>query len=214
MKKIFGYCRVSSNSQNLSRQLEELKKQGIDDRDIFCDKQSGKDFNREQYILLKKMVRSGDCIIVTELDRFGRNMNEIKEELHYFTQNEVEVKILDLPLLSGTGLETKFINGIFQDNDIINSNTSYYNLTPLFNNKGVDYSKVNFSGEIIVEIENDEIINRLHETLINFDNANNIYVYTDCIDCEPEIELVNEDRHFIKKSLEILCKKLSFLQWC
>lgn len=58
------------------------------------------------------------------------------------------------------------------------------------------------------------IINRLHETLINFDNANNIYVYTDCINCEPEIELVNEDRHFIKKSLEILCKKLSFLQWC
>jgi DNA invertase Pin-like site-specific DNA recombinase len=112
MKKIFGYCRVSSNSQNLSRQLEELKKQGIDDRDIFSDKQSGKDFNREQYKLLKKMVRSQDCIIVTELDRFGRNMNEIKEELHWFTQNNIEVKILDLPLLSGTGLETKFINGI------------------------------------------------------------------------------------------------------
>ena len=112
MKKIFGYCRVSSNSQNLSRQLEELKKHGIDDRDIFSDKQSGKDFNREQYKLLKKMVRSQDCIIVTELDRFGRNMNEIKEELHWFTQNDIEVKILDLPLLSGTGLETKFINGI------------------------------------------------------------------------------------------------------
>lgn len=112
MKKIFGYCRVSSNSQNLSRQLEELKKQGIDDRDIFSDKQSGKDFNREQYKLLKKMVRSGDCVIITELDRFGRNMNEIKEELHWFTQNDIEVKILDLPLLSGTGLETKFINGI------------------------------------------------------------------------------------------------------
>ena len=112
MKKIFGYCRVSSNSQNLSRQLEELKKQGIDDRDIFSDKQSGKDFNREQYKLLKKMVRSQDCIIVTELDRFGRNMNEIKEELHWFAQNDIEVKILDLPLLSGTGLETKFINGI------------------------------------------------------------------------------------------------------
>lgn len=112
MKKIFGYCRVSSNSQNLSRQLEELKKQGIDDRDIFCDKQSGKDFNREQYQLLKKMVRSEDCIIVTELDRFGRNMAEIKEELHYFTKLDIEVRILDLPLLSGTGLETKFINGI------------------------------------------------------------------------------------------------------
>lgn len=112
MKKIFGYCRVSSSSQNLSRQLEELKNQGIDDRDIFSDKQSGKDFNREQYKLLKKMVRSGDCIIITELDRFGRNMNEIKEELHWFTQNDIEVKILDLPLLSGTGLETKFINGI------------------------------------------------------------------------------------------------------
>ena len=112
MKKVFGYCRVSSNSQNLSRQLEELKEYGIDDRDMFCDKQSGKDFNREQYKLLKKMVRSGDCVVVTELDRFGRNMNEIKEELHWFTQNDIEVKILDLPLLSGTGLETKFINGI------------------------------------------------------------------------------------------------------
>ena len=97
MKKIFGYCRVSSNSQNLSRQLEELKQHGIDDRDIFCDKQSGKDFNREQYKLLKKIVRSGDCVVVTELDRFGRNMNEIKEELHWFTQNDIEVKILDLP---------------------------------------------------------------------------------------------------------------------
>lgn len=49
MKKIFGYCRVSSSSQNISRQLEELKKHGIDERDIFCDKQSGKDFDREQY---------------------------------------------------------------------------------------------------------------------------------------------------------------------
>lgn len=112
MKKIFGYARISSTSQNLSRQLEQLKEQGIEDRDIFCDKQSGKDFNREQYQLLKKMVRSGDCIVVTELDRFGRNMNEIKEELHWFTTNNVEVKILDLPLLSGTGLEAKFINGI------------------------------------------------------------------------------------------------------
>lgn len=112
MKKIFGYCRVSSSSQNISRQLEELKEHGIDDRDIFCDKQSGKDFDRDQYKLLKKMVRSGDCVVVTELDRFGRNMNEIKEELHWFNQNDIEVKILDLPLLSGTGLETKFINGI------------------------------------------------------------------------------------------------------
>ncbi|MCW6078083.1 recombinase family protein [Clostridium sporogenes] len=112
MKKLFGYCRISSTSQNLSRQLDQIKEQGIEDRDIFCDKQSGKDFNREQYQLLKKMVRSGDCIVVTELDRFGRNMNEIKEELHWFTKNDVEVKILDLPLLNGTGLEAKFINGI------------------------------------------------------------------------------------------------------
>ncbi|MGL4731536.1 MAG: recombinase family protein [Clostridium sp.] len=112
MKKIFGYCRVSSTSQNLSRQIEKLKEQGIDMRDIFCDEKSGKDFNREQYQLLKKMVRAGDCIVVTELDRFGRCMNEIKEELHWFTTNDIEVKILDLPLLSGTGLEAKFINGI------------------------------------------------------------------------------------------------------
>ena len=83
------------SSQNISRQLEELKEHGIDDRDVFCDKQSGKDFDREQYKLLKKMVRSGDCVVVTELDRFGRDMNEIKEELHWFNQNDVEVKILE-----------------------------------------------------------------------------------------------------------------------
>ncbi len=52
--KIFGYARVSTKEQNLSRQIEALKEYGIDERDIFFDKQSGKDFVREQYILLKK----------------------------------------------------------------------------------------------------------------------------------------------------------------
>jgi len=72
----FGYIRVSSKDQNEGRQLQAMKAKGLDERDIFMDKQSGKDFNRVQYQLLKRMIRKGDVLYIHSLDRFGRNKDE------------------------------------------------------------------------------------------------------------------------------------------
>lgn len=96
--KQFGYARVSTSHQNTDRQVEALKEYGIDERDIIVDKQSGKDFNRQGYITLKEtMLRSGDTLVVKELDRLGRNKQMIKEELEYFRANNIRVKILNIP---------------------------------------------------------------------------------------------------------------------
>ena len=97
MKKIFGYARVSSKDQNLDRQLDALKKYVPNSQDIFYDKQSGKDFNRPKYQQLRLMLREGDELYLTELDRLGRNKNEIKSELEYFRQKQITVHFLDIP---------------------------------------------------------------------------------------------------------------------
>lgn len=96
--KKFYYARVSGKDQNLARQINEFKRLGASDRDIYCDKKSGKNFDREQYMLLRNvLLRKGDTLIVKELDRLGRNKFEIKKELEYFKQKGVFVKILDIP---------------------------------------------------------------------------------------------------------------------
>ncbi|MDQ0220336.1 DNA invertase Pin-like site-specific DNA recombinase [Peribacillus cavernae] len=76
----FGYIRASSKDQNEGRQLQAIKEKGLDERDIFMDKQSGKNFDREQYQLLKRMIRKGDVLYIHSLDRFGRNKEEILQE--------------------------------------------------------------------------------------------------------------------------------------
>ncbi|KFN04670.1 hypothetical protein DJ93_5949 [Bacillus clarus] len=73
----FGYISVSSKDQNEDRQLEAMKQFITDERDIFIDKQSGRDFNREQYQLLKRMLRKSDILYIHSLDRFGRNKESI-----------------------------------------------------------------------------------------------------------------------------------------
>lgn len=70
----YGYIRVSSKDQNEERQWTAMKRANIQARDIFIDKVSGKNFQREQYQLLKRMIRKGDIIYVHSLDRFGRNL--------------------------------------------------------------------------------------------------------------------------------------------
>lgn len=113
--KTFGYARISSPSQNLIRQIESLKEFEIDERDIFSDKQSGKDFNREQYLLLKKILRNGDTLVIKELDRLGRNMDGIKNEWNYFLKNNINIIILDMPILNTSNksnLEKKLISDI------------------------------------------------------------------------------------------------------
>ena len=94
--KIYGYARVSSKEQNLDRQIKELKEFNKDII-LFADKESGKDFNRKEYEILKRIADNGDTIVVKEMDRLGRNKEMIKEELEYYKNKGVRVIILDIP---------------------------------------------------------------------------------------------------------------------
>ncbi|UOQ95106.1 recombinase family protein [Halobacillus shinanisalinarum] len=98
-----GYIRVSSKDQNEERQMAAMKQYGINERDIFIDKVSGKDFQRENYQLLKRVLRPGDILYIHALDRFGRNKNEIVEEWNDITKNiQADIVVLDMPLLDTT----------------------------------------------------------------------------------------------------------------
>ena len=100
MSKTVAYVRVSTKEQNLARQLEELKKLGIEEKYIYQDKQSGKDFERIGYKYMKKSLEKGDTLVIKELDRIGRNQIELKKEWEYFKENEINVRVLDMPALN------------------------------------------------------------------------------------------------------------------
>lgn len=96
--KTFFYARVSSTDQNLDRQLSAFYELGATDRDIITDKQSGKDLNRPGYQALKNgLLREGDTLVIKSLDRLSRNKNDIKNELQYFKENNIRLKVIDLP---------------------------------------------------------------------------------------------------------------------
>lgn len=96
-KEIWGYARVSSKEQNLTIQMIELAKYVPKLENIFSDKQSGKDFDRPGYKMLKEKVREGDELYVKSIYRFGRNKEAIKEELKFFKRKGVAVHILNFP---------------------------------------------------------------------------------------------------------------------
>ena len=99
----FGYGRTSSTSQDPKRQILEFKELGIEDRDIYIDQKSGKDFNREQYNLLKKILRSGDILYLDDLDRLGRNYSMILKEWHYLIKEiGIDIIVISMPLLNTT----------------------------------------------------------------------------------------------------------------
>ena len=95
----YAYIRVSTKEQNLARQIEAIKRYrpNVSDENIICDKQSGKNFNRAGYTKLKSLLQPGDELIVKEFDRFGRNKEEMKEELRDLKNRGVAVRILDIP---------------------------------------------------------------------------------------------------------------------
>ena len=96
--RTYYYARVSSTDQNLARQIDAFKALGATDRDIIKDKASGKDTDRDGYQALKgQLLRRGDTLVVTSLDRLSRTKWDIKEELRYFQMNGIRVKVLDLP---------------------------------------------------------------------------------------------------------------------
>ena len=96
---IFGYIRVSSKDQNPERQIQAIKEfeKDIEDDNIYIDKQTGKDFDRENYKKLKALLRKGDTLIVKELDRLGRNKEMIKDELNELSDKDIKIKILNIP---------------------------------------------------------------------------------------------------------------------
>lgn len=94
---IYGYMRVSTKSQNLNRQEDALLEFGVEKDNIFADKESGKDFNREKYQEMKSILKRNDVLVIKELDRLGRNKEMVKEELRYFKDNGIRLKILNIP---------------------------------------------------------------------------------------------------------------------
>ncbi len=112
--RIFGYARVSSKDQNEARQISALSEFGVGARELYIDKQSGKDFNREQYQLMLRNIREGDLVVFLSLDRMGRNYTEICEQWSYITNVlGVNIKVLDMELLdtrtNSNNLDRKFI---------------------------------------------------------------------------------------------------------
>ncbi len=98
MNKIFGYARVSTKEQHLDRQIKALLDYGIDERDIVTDKASGADLDRPGYQALKNsMLRDGDTLVVKSLDRLSRNKDHITQELRYFKEHHIQVRVIDLP---------------------------------------------------------------------------------------------------------------------
>lgn len=94
---IFGYARISSKSQNLSRQIKELEEYGCDR--IFHEKQSGKDFDRPIYQEMRSKMRFGDVLVVHDLSRFGRNKKQILVEWKNLVEGEIDIVVLNMPIL-------------------------------------------------------------------------------------------------------------------
>lgn len=98
--KIFGYARVSSKEQNEERQINAFKEMNINERDIYIDKQSGKDFERKQYNILKNILRENDLLVIKSIDRLGRNYEMIMNEWKDITKNiKADIFVIDMPLL-------------------------------------------------------------------------------------------------------------------
>ena len=96
--RTYYYARVSSKDQNLDRQIAAFKALGATERDIITDKESGKDLDRAGYQALKNAIlRHGDTLIIKSLDRLSRNKNDIHNELQFFKDNGIRVKVIDLP---------------------------------------------------------------------------------------------------------------------
>ena len=101
--KTFAYCRVSSTDQNEDRQVEAMLELGINERDIFVDKCSGKDFERPQYQALKLQLREGDLLVIKSIDRLGRNYKQICEEWREIVRDiKANIKVVDMPILDTT----------------------------------------------------------------------------------------------------------------
>lgn len=103
MSKTYGYIRVSSKDQNEDRQLVAMREKAVPQKNIYMDKQSGKDFDRPAYQRLMKKLKKEDCLIVKSIDRLGRNYKDIMEQWRIITKEiGANITIIDMPLLDTT----------------------------------------------------------------------------------------------------------------
>lgn len=103
----YGYIRVSTKDQNEARQVDALAPLNIPPENLFIDKQSGKDFNRPEYIRLFRRLKEDDTLFVKSLDRLGRNYEEIQEQWRVLVkEKKVNIVVLDMPILDTRGDNT------------------------------------------------------------------------------------------------------------
>lgn len=112
----FGYVRVSAKDQNPARQIQIMKEMGIEERNIYVEKKSGHNFNRETYdMLINHIMRPGDRVTVTELKRFGRNYREIYQEWHHITKEKnMDIRVVDMKMLD-TSINKDLLGQVITD---------------------------------------------------------------------------------------------------
>ena len=114
--RIFGYIRVSTKEQNEDRQLIAMRELHIPEKNLYIDKQSGKDFDRPQYKKLIRRMKKDDLLYIKSIDRLGRNYDEIQEQWRVLTKEKgVDIVVLDMPLLDtrrGKDLMGTFLSDI------------------------------------------------------------------------------------------------------
>lgn len=112
----YGYARVSTKEQNEARQMIAMKEFGVEERHIFLDKQSGKDFNRPQYKRMMRRMKKNDLLYIKSIDRLGRNYEEILRQWRILTKEKgIDIVVLDMPLLDtrrGKDLMGTFLSDI------------------------------------------------------------------------------------------------------
>ena len=112
---IYGYIRVSSRDQNEERQKIAIKEVGVAEKNIYLDKQSGKDFNRTQYQKLLRKIKKDDLLYIKSIDRLGRNYEEILQQWRIITKEKgTDIVVIDMPLLD-TRREKNLLGTLISD---------------------------------------------------------------------------------------------------
>ena len=113
---VYGYVRVSAKDQNEDRQILAMREVGVSEKNIYMDKQSGKDFKRKQYKRLVRKMKKDDLLYIKSIDRLGRNYEEIIEQWRHLTKEKrIDIIVLDMPLLDtrrGKDLMGTFLSDI------------------------------------------------------------------------------------------------------
>lgn len=193
----YAYGRVSAHDQNLDRQMNAFNSFGIPKKNIFCDKKSGKDFERKNYLRLIRKLKHGDLLVIKSIDRLGRNYQMIIDEWSRITNKiQADILVLDMPLLDtrskANTLVGKFISDIVlqvlsfvAENERENIRARQAEGIAAAKKKGVRFGRPpkthsqNFF-EIMFSYENKEISLQQALTLTGMSQSNFYYHFNKC----------------------------------